>query len=399
MSILVLNTGSSTLKFALFDELAHEQLARGVIDWQSQPDKVTLELQTQAVSQTRSRSDISNNSDAVKWILHVLADTNLGESIRAVGHRIVHGGTNFCQPTLINEQVLKSLEQVSELAPLHNPPALITIKAAQNILPEATHVAVFDTAFFADLPPSAYVYPIPYKWYEQYGIRRFGFHGISHEYCSTRAAEVLGRQNDDSLRLVICHLGNGCSATAVHGGRPLATTMGFTPLEGLMMGTRSGSIDPGILIYLMTQQGFDPERLDQSLNHQSGLLGVSGISSDFRQIEQASQTNNERAQLAMKMFIERIQSTIGSLAVLVGGIDGLVFTAGIGEHSPKLRSCVCDKLPFLGLKLDEVKNQSAHADCDLATIQSAGRILLIQTREEQMIARETERLFELSQSR
>ncbi len=299
MSILVLNAGSSTLKFALFDELAHDELASGVIDWQSQADITTLNFQSQARNETQSRSDIVNNSDAVEWILQLLTDIKQSKSIRAVGHRIVHGGTQFRQPTLINEQVLQSVAEVSELAPLHNPPALITIEAAQTIFPEATHVAVFDTAFFAEMPPSAYIYPVPYEWYEQYGIRRFGFHGISHEYCSTRAAELLGRQNDASLRLVICHLGNGCSATAVHGGRPLATTMGFTPLEGLMMGTRSGSIDPGILIYLMKQQGFGPEGMDQSLNHQSGLLGVSGISSDFRQIEEAAQTKDERAQLAM----------------------------------------------------------------------------------------------------
>ena len=365
-----------------------------MIDWQSQADITTLNFQSQARNETQSRSDIVNNSDAVEWILQLLTDIKQSKSIRAVGHRIVHGGTQFRQPTLINEQVLQSVAEVSELAPLHNPPALITIEAAQTIFPEATHVAVFDTAFFAEMPPSAYIYPVPYEWYEQYGIRRFGFHGISHEYCSTRAAELLGRQNDASLRLVICHLDNGCSATAVHGGRPLATTMGFTPLEGLMMGTRSGSIDPGILIYLMKQQGFGPEGMDQSLNHQSGLLGVSEISSDFRQIEEAAQTKHERAQLAMKMFTERIQSTIGSLTVLLGGIDGLVFTAGIGEHSPMLRSSVCEKLQFLCLELDETKNQNAQVDCDLATTKSAGHILLIHTREEQMIARGAQRLFE-----
>ncbi|QDT96814.1 acetate/propionate family kinase [Gimesia aquarii] len=391
MSILVLNSGSSTLKFALFNKLAEEELVRGTLDWQSQSEGVTLAYESQKISKTESRLDISNNRDAVEWILHVLAEINLGKSIRAVGHRVVHGGTKFCQPTLIKEKVLQSLKEVSELAPLHNPPALTTIEAAQTILPEAVHVAVFDTAFFAALPRSAYLYPVPYEWYEQFGIRRFGFHGISHEYCSTRAAELLDRQNDDSLKLVICHLGNGCSATAMLGGSPLATTMGFTPLEGLMMGTRSGSIDPGILIHLMKQQGFNPEQLDQSLNHQSGLLGVSDVSSDFRQIEQAAQEKNERAQLAIKMFVERIQSTIGSLSVLLGGIDALIFTAGIGEHSPLLRSSVCDKLQFLGLELDEAKNQTAHTDTDLATKQSAGRILLIQTREEKMIARAAQR--------
>ena len=239
------------------------------------------------------------------------------------------------------------------------------------------------------------IYPVPYEWYEQYGIRRFGFHGISHAYCAGRAAELLDRKHDDSLRLIVCHLGNGCSATAVSGGRPLATTMGFTPLDGLMMGTRSGSIDPGILTYLLQHEGFDADRLEEDLNRRSGLLSVSGVSSDLRDIERAADAGNARARLAIEMFTDRIRSTIGSFAVLPGGVDALVFTAGIGEHSPGIRSDVCEGLQSLGLHLDAVRNRSALADCDIATSQSPGRILLIHTREEQMIAREAQRLLKL----
>jgi len=285
------------------------------------------------------------------------------------------------------------LEQISQLAPLHNPPALKTIATTQKALPASTQVVVFDTAFFADLPERSFMYPLPYEWHDLYGIRRFGFHGISHSYCSTRAAEILDRQNDESLRLVICHLGNGCSATAVRGKNPVATTMGFTPMEGLMMGTRAGSIDPGILLYLLQQHDISAAELDESLNRHSGLLGVSGISSDFREVEMAAHAGTQRASLAIEMFVDRIRSTIGSLAVSLGGIDGLIFTAGIGENSSSLRSRVCKGLECLGLYLDEEKNQNGQTDSDIALAQSSGRILIIRTREELMIAREVQRLF------
>jgi acetate kinase len=297
---------------------------------------------------------------------------------------------------LIDEHVRESLQRLSRLAPLHNPLALTTIEAAQAMIPKAAQVAVFDTSFFADLPMRAFLYPLPYAWYEQYGIRRFGFHGISHAFCADRAAELLERQDDSSLRLVICHLGNGCSATAVHGGRPVATTMGFTPLDGLMMGTRSGSVDPGILMHLMNHEGFTAAQLDDHLNRQSGLLGVSGISSDFREIEQAAFAGNEHASLAIEMFADRIRSTVGSLAVTLGGIDGLVFTAGIGAGSATLRSRVCHGLECLGLQLDEEKNGANQRDSEIATEQSSGRMLILRTREETAIAVEVKSLLSRS---
>jgi acetate kinase len=336
--------------------------------------------------------EVADYGEAARRILHSLQANGFQVPIRVVGHRVVHGGTEFHSTTLIDDKVSQSLERISKLAPLHNPPALTTIAAMRETLPLAIHVAVFDTAFFADMPHRATIYPVPYEWFEQYGIRRFGFHGISHAYCASRAAELLERQDDASLRLVICHLGNGCSATAVRGGQPIATTMGFTPLEGLMMGTRSGSVDPGMLLHLMQQKGFSAAQLDESLNRHSGLLGVSGVSADFREVEIAAKGGNQRAQLALDMFVDRLRATIGALTVTAGGIDALVFTAGIGEHSAMLRRRTCEGLNCLGLQLDEQRNQECHEDSELATTGSTSRILCIRTREELMIAREAHRL-------
>jgi acetate kinase len=387
MSILVLNAGSSTLKFALFDAGARDELAGGSADWRCDGSPAVLSRPAPGAAPL-DRTDVMDYAGAVGWILESIPD----DTIRVVGHRVVHGGTEFRQSMVIDEQIQRSLEQASRLAPLHNPPALETIAAARSALPDVPHVAVFDTAYFADLPPPAFLYPVPYEWYEQYGIRRFGFHGISHAYCAGRAAEMLGRAEDASLRLVIGHLGSGCSATAVRGDHAVATTMGFTPLEGLMMGARSGSIDPGILLYLLREQGFEADRLEESLNRRSGLLGVSGISSDFRDVERAATEGNERARLAIDMFAGRVRSAIGSLAVSLGGVDALVFTAGIGEHSATLRSQVCAGLECLDLHLDVDRNERCSADCDVATPQSAGRILVIHTREEQRIAQDARRV-------
>ena len=390
--ILVFNAGSSTLKFAIFDDAARVELASGLVDWRGESDTATLSCRSQQLGERRDNANVAEFSEAVGWILDSLTEHLCGTSIRVVAHRVVHGGVEFSGTTLIDEGVCRLLQQVGQLAPLHNPPALTTIDAARTALPDTAQVAAFDTAFFANLPPRAFIYPVPYDWHEQYGIRRFGFHGISYAYCARRAAELLNRQHDPALRLVICHLGNGCSATAVRGEHPIATTMGFTPLDGLMMGTRCGGIDPGILMYLLQQHGVSVEQLEASLNRRSGLLGVSGISSDFRQVEEAAIAGNERARLAIEMFGDRIRSTVGSLAVTLGGVDALVFTAGIGEHSATIRSNVCEGLGCLGIHLDDQKNRNGQADSDIATSQSSARILLIRTREELMIAREARRL-------
>tara|TARA_R110000868_G_scaffold320720_3_gene581683 strand:+ start:16751 stop:17971 length:1221 start_codon:yes stop_codon:yes gene_type:complete len=392
MSILVLNAGSSTLKFALFDHAANTELVGGIVDWCGGDSTATLHFRTSEREDCHTILECSDYRVAVNEILHSLSANDFNERISIVGHRIVHGGPVFNQPTLIDDHMREELEQISTLAPLHNPPALTTVAAARTAIPNAAHIAVFDTAFYSGLPMHEVVYPVPYQWLEEYGIRRYGFHGISHAYCAARAAEILGRQEDLSLRLVICHLGNGCSATAVRGGQPIATTMGFTPLEGLMMGTRSGSIDPGILLHLMQQHGMNGEHLDESLNRRSGLLGISGVSSDFREVEQSANAGHKRASLAIEMFASRIRSTIGAFTVTLGGIDALIFTAGIGEHSTTLRSRVCNGLQCLNLLLDEDKNRENDTDSDIAQMDSAVRILLIRTREEQSIARAAQRI-------
>lgn len=387
MAILVLNTGSSTLKFALFPPGAAEASLSGLCDWKTR--RARLE------GGSRGREDVPlpttsrGPTDAIAWLLERLEAEGARAGVRAVGHRVVHGGAAFQSSVRIDADVKQTLKELCELAPLHNPAALAGIEAAEAALPGLPQVAVFDTAFFANLSPAAFLYPLPYEWYTDWGIRRFGFHGTSHAYCARRAAEILDR-ND--LRLITCHLGNGCSASAIRGGKAVITTMGFTPLEGLMMGTRSGSIDPGILFYVMRDKGLAAEQLDPTLNQRSGLLGVSGVSSDYREVEKAADAGNERARLALEMFALRVRQTIGALAATLGGVDALVFTAGIGEHAARLRAAVCNGLECLGIQLDPARNQTAKPDADVATDDSVARILILHTREELMIARETEEI-------
>ena len=324
---------------------------------------------------------------------------SLGESapteagaIRAVGHRVVHGGTAFRQSVRLDATVEEAIRRAAELAPLHNPPALAALDAAHRLFPDMPHVAAFDTAFFASLEPRAHVYPLPYRWYEDWGIRRFGFHGLSHAYCAGRAAEMLSEESAATageLRIIVLHLGNGCSAAAIRGSEPVATTMGFTPLEGLMMGTRSGSVDPGILVHLIRKHSLDAETLDQALQHESGLLGVSGLSGDYREVERAAREGNERARLALTIYADRIRATVGALAVTLGGVDALVFTAGVGEHARELRGSVCDGLEALGIRLDAGRNAREAPDADVSSPDSSASILVVKTREALMLARET----------
>lgn len=360
--VLVFNAGSSSLKYALFTGSSEQEAAAGTIDTQTP-------------------------ASAVPEALAKIATGRLA----AVGHRFVHGGQEFREGARVSSDVRRALERLSELAPLHNPPALAVLEAAQLALPGVPHVAVFDTAFFADLPERARVYALPWHWYAKWGVRRFGFHGLSHAWCAERAAGLLGRTPGEGL-LVTCHLGNGCSAAAIRGGRPIATTMGFTPLEGLMMGSRAGSVDPGILLYALRNRAIGIEKLDVVLNHESGLLGVSGVSSDFREVMAAAAGGNARAQLALEIYADRVRSAVGALAATLGGVDALVFTGGVGEHSADLRAAVCDGLGFLGLRLDAELNARTTPDADLAVRDSPGRILILHTREELMIARETRRV-------
>jgi acetate kinase len=308
--------------------------------------------------------------------------------VRAVGHRLVHGGTLYRESVPIDAQVVTALAGLSSLAPLHNPPAIAAIRRARELLPNVPHVAVFDTAFFGKLPPRSHVYPLPYEWHTDWGVRRFGFHGISHAFCAGRARELLGGAPD--LRVVVCHLGQGCSASAVRGGRARATTMGFTPMEGLMMASRSGSVDPGVLIHAL-RRGVGVDDLDAALNRRSGLLGVSGVSSDYREVEASARAGNERARLALEIYADRVRETVGALATTLGGLDALVFTAGVGENSASLRASVCERLEFLGVRLDSARNGSCLPDADVATPDSPVRVLVIRTRENRMIAREAAR--------
>src|SRR5215475_9259656 len=389
--ILVCNAGSSSLKFSLFDAETEVLLADGGVDWLTKPARLVF----RGANQPEIREDLKleKHADAVARILDDLqagpsTALNSLEDVRAVGHRVVHGGDRYSAAVLITAEVKRTIEELTELAPLHNPPSLDGINAVEQVLPKVPQVAAFDTAFHATLSEAARTYPVPKKWTREWRIRRYGFHGLSHSYCTGQAAKVIGRPG---LRLVIAHLGNGASVSAVHDGVCVDTSMGFTPLEGLMMATRSGTVDPGILIYLLREKGLNVEELDNALNHESGLLGVSGISSDLRQLL-AERPRNSDARLAVDVYVHRIVQTIGAMAATLGGIDALVFTAGVGERSAEIRKQVCEKLKYLGLDLDPASNEDCRPDSDIATPASPARILVIATREDLTIMRETRQL-------
>jgi acetate kinase len=397
MSTLALNAGSSSLKFGLFDDNDCASLVTGEIDWaDGNREEAQLIVRPRHGTIVKSRLPLPDSSAAAARVIQVALSatpsaTNPATAITVVGHRIVHGGAEFRDSILIDSRVKEAISRLCELSPLHNPPALKAIQAVDEALPGKPQVAVFDTSFYASMPPKAYIYAAPYDWYERWGIRRFGFHGISHEYCARRAAEMMGRDLSQ-LRLVSCHLGGGCSATAVRGGVGVATTSGFSPMEGLMMGTRCGSIDPGILIHLQRQEGLTGKELDRALNHFSGLLGVSGVSPNLAQIEVAAAQGNKRALLAFEMFADRVRGAIGGLAATLGGIDVLTFTDRIGEGSPSLRTAVCEGLDFMGVCLDARRNADARPDMDIAASNSPARIMVIHTEEELMVAREAHRI-------
>jgi len=381
MKILVINGGSSSFK-CWFHDVAGDLL----------PIEQPKPLWERHVDWARG-ADIRVLLDPVLASLWSGADKVIdapGE-IAVVGHRIVHGGNEYRDATFLTPEVRAAIARQVEFAPAHNRFELEAIAAVDQILGSGVRqAAVFDTGFHATLPPAAYVYPGPYRWLEQ-GIRRFGFHGINHRYASRRAAEMLGRE-PESLRLIVLHLGNGASLAAVRAGRSVDTTMGFTPLEGLMMGTRSGSIDPGILLYLLRHGGYTVDQLDRVLNQESGLLGVSGISGDMREIMAAVDAGNPRAQLAFDVYLHRLTQETGAMLAVLGGVDALVFTGGVGENSPPLRAALSQQLAFLGLQLDSAKNAAPHADHDIAAANSAVRVLVVRAGEEWEIARACYRL-------
>jgi acetate kinase len=388
MSILVFNAGSTSLKFGLFDADATETLVSGVIDWaEGDRSRAKFTLHRAQQQQAQSTVDVSEDGAAATCAISALREEH---NIHVVGHRVVHGGATS-QSARIDDQVKSTIAAYAEIAPLHNPPALQAIQASEAALPGVAQVAVFDTGFFAALPERAYLFPLPYEWYEKWGVRRFGFHGISNAYCASRAAEMLRRELAD-LRIVTCHLGGGCSVTAVRGGVPVNTTMGMTPLAGIMMGARSGSIDPGILIHLQRRCGLTVEDIDDALHYRSGLLGISGVAPDMAAIEAAAAKGNTRARLAFEVFADSVRSAIGAAAVSMGGVDVLVFTDRIGEGSAALRAAACVGLECLGVRLDAERNAASRPDADVATPDSPARILVIHTLEELMIAREARRV-------
>jgi acetate kinase len=398
IKVLVCNAGSSSLKFSLFDAEDETLLVNGSIDWLTKPARLAFRRANEP--EIREELKLEKHADAVARILDDLqagssAPLQSAEDLQAVGHRVVHGGDSYSSAVRITAEVKRKIEELAELAPLHNPASLEGINAVEQALPKVPQVAAFDTAFHATLSEAARTYPLPQKWTREWGIRRYGFHGLSHSYCSTEAAKRLGPQD---LRLVIAHLGNGASVSAVCDGVCVDTSMGFTPLEGLMMATRSGTVDPGILIYLLRHKGLDVNALDKALNHESGLLGISGFSSDMRQVL-SELTHNPDAGLAVDVYVHYIVKTIGAMAATLGGIDALVFTAGVGERSAEIRKRVCEKLKYLGLELDAAANETCKPDADISMPESTARILVIATREDLTIMRETRRLVGSSISR
>jgi len=388
MKALVLNSGSSSQKAAVYAVDGSPLAEPAAPIWEA---RMEWNSETAGPASQGSQSHVSNRAEALKHLLAPLfagrpRNAEPAEGLAVVGHRVVHGGPTYRNPVLITADVKAGLAKVSAFAPLHNRAELEGMEVVEGLLPGVPQIAVFDTGFHRNIPDEAAIYPGPFEWVAQ-GIRRYGFHGINHQYCAERAAHILGRELR-ALKLVTCHLGNGCSLAAIRDGHSINTTMGFTPLEGLMMGTRSGSVDPGILTYLMRQHHLQSQDIDDMLNQRSGLLGVSGISSDMRQILTAREKGDSRAQLAFDMFVNRLRAGIGAMAAVLGGLDALVFTAGIGENSAQVRAAACETLNFIALKLDPRANVQCRPDMDIAASDSPVRVLVIRAQEDWAIATE-----------
>ncbi len=392
MNILVINAGSSSLKYQLLNPETQQVLARGLCERIGIDGKFTYKPEgKQAVKE----ADVAmpTHNEAIKAVLDALVDPANGvissmQEIDAVGHRVVHGGEKFAKSVLITDEVMAAIEECNPLAPLHNPANIIGIKACQALMPETPMVAVFDTAFHQTMPPAAYMYALPYEYYEKDKVRRYGFHGTSHKYVTQRAAAMLGRPIEE-LKLISCHLGNGSSIAAVDGGRSVDTSMGFTPLAGLPMGTRCGDIDAGILQYLMNKYGMDIDKMLNVLNKKSGVEGLSCVSSDFRDLEAAAGKGDSKADLAQKKFAYEVRKYVGAYAAAMGGMDAVIFTAGVGENDKTIRSMVCEGLDYMGLKLDAAANDVRGRETVISAVDSKVKVLLIPTNEELMIAIDT----------
>ncbi len=393
MNILVINCGSSSLKFQLIDSESEQVIAKGLCE------RIGIEgsqivYQKPGADKMVTKSPMPDHKVAISMVLAALTDKENGvisefSEIHAVGHRIVHGGEKFAVSTIIDEDVIKAIEECAELAPLHNPANLIGIRACEELMPGVPMVAVFDTAFHQTMPQEAYLYGIPYSYYETYKVRRYGFHGTSHGYVSERAAQLLGKKKED-LKLIVCHLGNGSSVTAVKNGESVDTSMGFTPLEGLVMGTRCGDIDTALIEYVAHKEHKSLEEMLQVLNKESGVLGLSGgFSSDFRDLEDGYLAGKEESVRAINVFTYRVAKYIGAYVAAMNGVDGVCFTAGVGENSPLVRKLVCEYLGYLGVTIDETLNQQRGQDLVISTEDSKTKIMVIPTNEELSIARQT----------
>ena len=391
MNILVINCGSSSLKYQLINSETEGVLAKGLCERIGIDGMLTY--QPEGDEKEKSEIAMPTHTEAINAVLAALTNEKSGvikslSEVGAVGHRVVHGGEKFTSSCLINDESMKAIEECNDLAPLHNPANLIGIRACQELMPGVPMVAVFDTAFHQTMPDVAYTYGIPYEYYEKYKVRRYGFHGTSHSYVSKRTAEIVGKPYDQ-MKIIVCHLGNGASISAVNCGKSVDTSMGLTPLEGLVMGTRSGDLDPAIIDFVGKKEGLSLDEMNEVLNKKSGMLGISGVSSDGRDLEAAAETGNKRAQLALDVFDYRVIKYIGAYAAAMNGVDAIAFTAGIGENNIKMRKDVCSSLTYLGVKLDEEKNNVRGEERIISADDSKVQVLLVPTNEELAIARET----------
>ena len=394
MKILVLNSGSSSLKYQVIDMETEEVLAKGYFERIGQPNSFL----THKVNGVKHKFEhpAKNHEQAIEFVLNRLTNDHYGvlkslDELGGIGHRVVHGGESFCNSVVIDSNVITEIKKCSDLAPLHNPAAILGIEACKKVVPNLKMVAVFDTAFHQTISKEKYIYPIPYKYYKQYGIRKYGFHGTSHQYVSNRVAEIMGKDIKE-LKIVNCHLGQGCSVCAIKDGKSVETSMGLTPLGGIPMGSRSGDLDPSILTYLMQKENLTADDINFILNKESGIYGISSVSVDMRDIEVEAAAGGQHAQLALDVFHYLTASYIARCAVAMGGIDVLTFTAGVGEKGPISRKAICNQLEFLGVKIDEEKNKIRGEEAEISNPDSKVKIYIIPTNEELMIARETLRL-------
>ncbi len=392
--ILVINTGSSSLKFSLFDEESLDLLSSGIVERIGEDEpSFTHKVNGKKI---QNKVKASNHQEAFQVVIDDLLNKEHGllssiNEIMGVGHRVVHGADTFSGTVMINQSVIEKMEECIPLAPLHNPPNLMGIGAARKLLPEVPHVGVFDTAFHQTLEPKAYLYGLPYELYEKHRIRRYGFHGTSHKYVSRKLSQILDKPLSQ-LKIVTCHLGNGSSIAAIDGGKSVDTTMGMTPLEGVMMGTRSGDMDPAIPMFLMDKENMSAQDVDRLLNKKSGVLGLSGVSNDFRDLWEASDKGHRRARLALEAYSYRIKKYVGAYAAAMGGITDIIFTAGIGERDPGVREMVCTGLEFMGVEFDRKTNENKRDQGLISNGNSRVRVWIIPTNEELMIAQETREL-------